>query len=29
MTIFVGGLIGFVYAAYMVGMFAATGATPR
>lgn len=29
MTIIVGGIIGYVYAAYLIGMFSATGATPR
>ena len=29
MTIFVGGVIGFVYAAFLVAMFAAAGGSPK
>jgi type IV pilus assembly protein PilC len=28
MTIFVGGLVGFVYAAFLVAMFSAAGGSP-
>jgi len=29
MTIFVGGVVGFVYAAFLVAMFAGAGGSPK